>query len=51
MLVPGPAFLVVVSHDVLIVWIRVLSEVALDQVPRLFSRKPEHWKSYMLTVR
>ncbi|KAH3880742.1 hypothetical protein DPMN_004664 [Dreissena polymorpha] len=40
--VPGPALLVVVSHDVLIVWVWVLSQVALDQVPGILSREPDH---------
>jgi len=42
--VPGPALLVVVSDDVLVVWIGVLRQIALDQIPRLLSRKPEQKK-------
>lgn len=36
-----PALLVIVAHNVLVVWVRVLCEVALDQVPGLISRESE----------
>lgn len=35
--VSGPALLVVVAHNVLIVGVRVLRQVPLDQVPGLIS--------------
>ena len=38
--ISGPAFLVVVAHNVLIVGVRVLCEVALDQLPRLLCCEP-----------
>ena len=38
--ISGPAFLVVVAHNVLVVGVRVLCEVALDQLSRLLSCKP-----------
>lgn len=35
--VPGPALLVVVAHDVLVVGVRVFREVALDEVTSFFA--------------
>ena len=37
----GPAFFVVVSHNVLVVRVRVFGQVALDQVFRFFLVEPE----------
>ena len=37
---PGPAFLVVVSDNVLVVGVGMLRQIALDQVPRLLGREP-----------
>ena len=39
--ISGPAFLVVVADNVLVVGVRMLGEVTLDQVTGLFSREPE----------
>lgn len=39
--ISGPALLIVVAHNVLIVGIRVFSKVALDQISGFISRKPE----------
>lgn len=39
--IPGPALLIVVAYDVLVVGIGVLRKIALDQIPGLISRKPE----------
>lgn len=38
--VTGPALLVVVAHDVLVVGVRVLGQVPLDQISGLVSREP-----------
>lgn len=38
--VAGPALLVIIAHNVLVVWVRVLGEVALDQVPCLIRGEP-----------
>ena len=38
--IPGPALLVVVSDDVLVVRIRMLRQVTLDQVTGLLCREP-----------
>ena len=38
--VTRPAFLVVIADDVLVVWVRMLSQVALDQVSRFLRREP-----------
>lgn len=40
--IPWPALLVVVTHNVLIVGVWVLSQVPLDEVLRFLSSKPEH---------
>lgn len=42
--ISGPALLIVVAYNVLIVGVRVLSKVALDQIPGFISRKPEKTK-------
>ena len=39
--VSGPALLVVVAHDVLVVGVRMLCQVALDQVPCFFCWEPD----------
>ena len=39
--ISGPAFLVVVAHDVLVVGVRVFRQVALDQVTCLLCREPK----------
>lgn len=39
--VTWPALLVVVAHNVLIVGVRVLGEVPLNQISGLVSREPE----------
>lgn len=39
--ISGPALLIVVAYNVLIVGIRVLGKVALNQIPGLIGRKPE----------
>ena len=38
--VTGPAFLVVVAHDVLVVGVRVLCQVSLDQISGLVCGEP-----------
>ena len=38
--VAGPALLVVVTHDVLVVGVGVLRQVPLDQISGLVSREP-----------
>jgi hypothetical protein len=43
--IPGPAFLVVVSDNILIVRVGMLCEIALNQIPRLLSSKPEKKKT------
>jgi hypothetical protein len=43
--IPGPAFLVVVSDNILIVRVGMLCEIALNQIPRLLSSKPEQKKT------
>ena len=43
--ISGPAFLVVVANNVLVVGVRVLSEVSLDELSSLFSSEPEHHTS------
>lgn len=43
--ITGPAFLIVIAHNVLIVGIRVLSQVPLDQISRLICREPTHNKT------
>jgi hypothetical protein len=41
--VARPALLVVITHDILVVWVRFSTEVALDKVPRLLrSEAKEH---------
>lgn len=39
--ISGPTLLIVVTDNVLIVGIRVLSEIALNEVPSLISREPD----------
>lgn len=43
--VTRPAFLVVITHDVLIVRVRMLRQVALDQVTCFFCTEPANQKS------
>lgn len=45
--ISGPALLIVVAYDVLIVGIRVFSKVALDQIPGLICRKPEKTRTLL----
>lgn len=40
-----PTFLIVVAYNVFIVRVRVLSQVPLDQISCLISRKPEYKKT------
>mmetsp|Transcript_38034 Transcript_38034/g.88956 ORF Transcript_38034/g.88956 Transcript_38034/m.88956 type:complete len:243 (-) Transcript_38034:2942-3670(-) len=40
--IAGPAHLVVVAHNVLVVWVWVLGQEPLDQVPRLLLCEAEH---------
>ena len=42
--VAGPALLVVVAHDVLVVGVRMLRQVPLDQISGLVRCKPAHTK-------
>lgn len=39
--IPWPAFPVVVAHNVLIIWIRVLCQITLNQITCFISCKPE----------
>lgn len=56
--ISGPALLIVVAHYVLVVGIRMLSKVALDQISCLISGKPEktrksvqfHFKGHYLQL-
>ena len=42
--IAGPALLVVVAHDVLVVGVRMLRQVPLDQISGLVCCKPAHIK-------
>jgi hypothetical protein len=43
----GPALFVVVAHDVLVVGVRVLSQVALDEFPSLLLGELEHHEDFV----
>ena len=47
--VARPALLVVVAHDILVVGVGVLSQIALDQVARLLRREPNGTQKYHMS--
>ena len=49
--IPGPAFPVVVAHNVLIIWIRVLCQITLNQITCFISCKPEKKKQLKTNVK